>query len=281
VALQNSPGYPEGYAACYVEFVPPETPKTLQFTFNGSDSRQWAAWLVLSNGPADFSFQRLPIDFPNYSYSGEILYFESYDRVGLIGVNLQEFSAGAPFSYSANVYDPYSVSSEVLMTDSALYGGRLRYFPYRVTNTSPLVDNFTVSVTDGKNWGTTQQYNRMIQPGADTVFNMAITPPVGTPLGDTCYLHFSACSWSNAEVVDTQTFLAHTELQRGDLNFDGSVDISDLIYFVNYLFSGGPAPQPVEQSADFNCSGDDDIADLVAMVTYMFQGGPPPPCNPY
>ena len=30
---------------------------------------------------------------------------------------------------------------------------------------------------------------------------------------------------------------------RGDVNFDGVVDISDSVYLLNYLFLGGPAPK--------------------------------------
>jgi hypothetical protein len=32
----------------------------------------------------------------------------------------------------------------------------------------------------------------------------------------------------------------------GDFNCDGSVDITDLVFFINYLFLGGPAPQYCE-----------------------------------
>ncbi len=56
-------------------------------------------------------------------------------------------------------------------------------------------------------------------------------------------------------------------------------DISDLVYLVNYMFSGGPPP-PCEEEADFDGSGSGpDISDLVYLVGYMFGGGPPPlPC---
>ncbi|HOP05724.1 MAG TPA: hypothetical protein PLF13_00390 [candidate division Zixibacteria bacterium] len=63
----------------------------------------------------------------------------------------------------------------------------------------------------------------------------------------------------------------------GDINHSGAgPDISDLVYLVTYMFSGGPAPDCIEE-ADINGSGaGPDISDLVYLVTYMFSGGPAP-----
>ena len=52
------------------------------------------------------------------------------------------------------------------------------------------------------------------------------------------------------------------------------VDISDLIYFVDYNFNGGPPPL-VLNFADVDGSCSIDIADVVYLVDYMFSGGPP------
>ncbi|MDH4032687.1 MAG: hypothetical protein OEV80_02685, partial [candidate division Zixibacteria bacterium] len=64
---------------------------------------------------------------------------------------------------------------------------------------------------------------------------------------------------------------------RGNVDGDvgDSIDISDLVYMVDWMFNGGPAPLNDEE-ADLN--GDDviDIADLVYLVDYMFTGGPAP-----
>jgi len=60
----------------------------------------------------------------------------------------------------------------------------------------------------------------------------------------------------------------------GDINNSGSgPDISDLVYLVSYMFSGGPEP-PCMDIADIDRNGNNpDIADLVYLVTYMFQNG--------
>ena len=63
----------------------------------------------------------------------------------------------------------------------------------------------------------------------------------------------------------------------GNVDNDGSdaIDISDLVYLVDYMFNGGPAPFCFEE-ADMDISGGIDISDLVYLVDYMFVGGSAP-----
>jgi len=63
----------------------------------------------------------------------------------------------------------------------------------------------------------------------------------------------------------------------GDVTGDLAIDISDLVYVVDYMFNGGPQPAPM-MSGDLNCDGGIDIADLVRLVDYMFNDAPPPDC---
>jgi hypothetical protein len=78
------------------------------------------------------------------------------------------------------------------------------------------------------------------------------------------------------EAVGWFTLIGHIS---GDLNSDGHVDISDLVYLVDFMFQGGPAP-PVMGAADMDCSGGPiDISDLVFLVDYMFLDGPVPNCG--
>jgi hypothetical protein len=62
---------------------------------------------------------------------------------------------------------------------------------------------------------------------------------------------------------------------RGDVNGDGEIDLADVVFLVNYLFIGGPAPSPLEVG-DANCSGEVDLADAIFLINYLFIGGPPP-----
>ena len=64
---------------------------------------------------------------------------------------------------------------------------------------------------------------------------------------------------------------------RGNVDYDvgDAIDISDLVYLVDFMFTGGPPP-PCMEEADMDASGGIDISDLVYLVDYMFTGGPAP-----
>ena len=69
---------------------------------------------------------------------------------------------------------------------------------------------------------------------------------------------------------------------RGNVDYDqgDAIDISDLVYLVDYMFTNGPAPVCWEE-ANVDAVGQDDssgldISDLVHLVDYMFNSGPEP-----
>lgn len=77
-------------------------------------------------------------------------------------------------------------------------------------------------------------------------------------------------------------FRAVLSISRGNVNnsADEEVDISDLMYLVNYLQLGGPAPFPTPLIADVNCDGQVDLSDLIYLTNYLFLGQAEPitPC---
>lgn len=58
-----------------------------------------------------------------------------------------------------------------------------------------------------------------------------------------------------------------------DINSDGSLDIADLVYLVQFMFANGPPPQPGLSNADLNCDRQNDISDLITMIQFMFNDG--------
>jgi len=61
----------------------------------------------------------------------------------------------------------------------------------------------------------------------------------------------------------------------GDADASGAVDISDVVYLIEYIFSGGSAPNPLLRG-DSDCSSEVDISDVVYLISYIFSGGPAP-----
>jgi hypothetical protein len=61
----------------------------------------------------------------------------------------------------------------------------------------------------------------------------------------------------------------------GDADGSGSISVADAVYLINYIFGGGPAPDPVS-AGDADCSGGISIGDAVYVINYIFGGGPAP-----
>jgi hypothetical protein len=58
----------------------------------------------------------------------------------------------------------------------------------------------------------------------------------------------------------------------GDANGDGIVNVSDAVYIINYVFVGGPVPDPYA-SGDANCDDVVNVSDAVWIINYVFVGG--------
>lgn len=68
------------------------------------------------------------------------------------------------------------------------------------------------------------------------------------------------------------------EFVCGDADGSGAVDIDDAVFLIEYIFAGGPEPDPIE-SGEVDCSGSTDIDDVVYLISYIFSGGNAP-CDP-
>ena len=98
--------------------------------------------------------------------------------------------------------------------------------------------------------------------------------------GDSSYLlRFIASDGLLADTIAVR--LRVVAAMRGDANNDGSIDVSDVVYLITYIFSGGPAPATIRNG---NADGSDadgpnavDVSDVVYLIAYIFSGGPVPP----
>ncbi|MEZ5360561.1 MAG: dockerin type I domain-containing protein [Candidatus Zixiibacteriota bacterium] len=64
----------------------------------------------------------------------------------------------------------------------------------------------------------------------------------------------------------------------GDANADATINVGDAVFMIRYIFSGGPAPDPI-CSGDANGDGNANIGDAVYLITFIFKGGPAPVVN--
>ncbi len=61
----------------------------------------------------------------------------------------------------------------------------------------------------------------------------------------------------------------------GDVNSDGTIDLGDAVFLMNYLFKGGPWPEPLA-AGDVNGDCEVDVGDVVYLLNYLFKGGSSP-----
>jgi hypothetical protein len=62
---------------------------------------------------------------------------------------------------------------------------------------------------------------------------------------------------------------------KGDADFSGSINVSDAVFLINYIFSGGHKP-PVSGCGDMDCNGHNSVSDAVKVINYIFSGGSGP-----
>ena len=67
----------------------------------------------------------------------------------------------------------------------------------------------------------------------------------------------------------------YSAAECGDAAYDGKVNVSDAVYIINYVFSGGSAPEPLS-IGDVNCDGNSNVSDAVYIINFVFNAGSPP-----
>jgi CSLREA domain-containing protein len=66
---------------------------------------------------------------------------------------------------------------------------------------------------------------------------------------------------------------AYERNANGDVDGNGTRDVADVFYLINFLFAGGAAPNGL---GDVNGDTNTDIADVFYLINFLFAGGPAP-----
>jgi len=75
---------------------------------------------------------------------------------------------------------------------------------------------------------------------------------------------------------DDYATIKYVQFMRGDANADKQLNVSDVVYLINYLFKGGPVPVPALIVGDANCDGKVTVTDVIYLINYVLKGGPQP-----
>jgi len=63
----------------------------------------------------------------------------------------------------------------------------------------------------------------------------------------------------------------------GDADGNGSVNILDITFLINYIYKEGEAPDPIG-SGDADNNGQINLLDIVCLISYLYKDGPVPEC---
>ncbi len=75
------------------------------------------------------------------------------------------------------------------------------------------------------------------------------------------------------ELTGAIAFRGH---KPGDVNLSDTVDVTDIVYLINYKFLGSAAPEPIEAMGDVNADGIINVRDIIYLINYYYRGGPEP-----
>jgi len=106
-----------------------------------------------------------------------------------------------------------------------------------------------------------------------------ICTPDNINLGDSAKMQVYVCydtQCSDVDIFETRVVITS---RSGDTNGDCSINVSDAVYIINYVFiTGSPEPLPY-LAGEVNCDGSVNVSDAVYIINYVFVSGPPP-CVP-
>ncbi|HEQ99018.1 MAG TPA: hypothetical protein ENO22_06735 [candidate division Zixibacteria bacterium] len=87
----------------------------------------------------------------------------------------------------------------------------------------------------------------------------------------------NAYGWGIIDVIGAMSYMYVPDYLQGDANFDGTFNISDAVYIINYAFVDGDSPQPVLEAGDANNDGEVNVSDAVFLINFIFIAGAPAP----
>jgi hypothetical protein len=134
---------------------------------------------------------------------------------------------------------------------------------------------FTLTLAYGLAFGESEEINWQALSEGGTQANQGNVYLQGT-LGQTAV---GTCSTGNTNVNSGFWQDFGMDYICGDANRDYSVNVSDCVWMLNYIFiPGSPPPLPLE-SGEVNCDGAFNVSDVVWLLNYIFIPGNPAPCD--
>jgi hypothetical protein len=203
------------------------------------------------------------------TYTGDVNWVMTYGNEAPVneeGDAIEVFSDVFPNHYG---FDTPSLPDTLLLGGVNFFGDGLPPGPGSLRKCYTLL----FDIPSGEPTGDFCVDNIYVPPSGSWLFDFGGTPPAEAP----DYFGCTNSSGSNPDCpavcfpVRAPTYLC------GDSNDDATVNVSDMVYLLSYIFTFGPPPLSM-MGSDVNCSGRINIGDVAYIVDYVFAGGYQP-CN--
>ena len=166
-------------------------------------------------------------------------------------------------TWLVNIVNPVTGASEQLSMRQGLLGGELLYL-----GTWHPID-IMISIT-AKTWNVTRSLCGADTDGSD---GWSLQWNSGSLLEDSLYFIRSfgkdATNYRAASTVLLK-YNCTDVYAPGDYDNDGATDVADLAYLIEFIAKGGPSPAGGPARADANCDHYVNMSDVVYFINYMF-----------
>jgi hypothetical protein len=227
----------------------------------------------------------IPQVYTNYSSDNGATWLSGPDEADVYLVH--SYDGGSTWSSPVTVNDDGSTYAQVLpwvLVKSNSFVD-VTYYNFRFTPINPQFPGAELRLAVSTNFGAAFMPSFPIQ---DTVV-MPMTDWVGeyngmASLDTMLYTVFT----DNQQTGNSDIFLDRSpnpstggcQGRCGDPNQDGSCNVSDAVYIINYVFiTGAIGPQPVLACGDANGDGGVNVSDAVYIINYVFVVGSSQPGN--
>ncbi len=258
IAIDNSGNvYVSGYIFCMPHYYTDYA--TVKYYSNGD-----MAWVKRYNGPG------------NGSDSTAAVVVDGSGNVYVAGCS---YGSGTDYDYATIKYVPLQQRSDILKITA--------YSPVDIIVTDPSEDSIGIdfNTIPGAIYDITNDQDKVTIP--NPLLGEYLIKVKREPDADTGHYSITIKLDGNEDKplaqnfpipppdqFDTFTYQV-IEYLRGDTNMDKKTTVSDVIFLINYLFKGGPPPDPV-YLGDVNCDDKTTVSDVVYLINYLFKGGPAP-----
>jgi hypothetical protein len=274
---------PDGLSANYIRFHEfGDVIGDFVLSFDGQDGYHWGANVILAEPGNNYTFTEIPL---NETYAGSLLVseVELYDYIILNPVVKSWYADNVNYTYSAYLLPWPDYAAEVgEIGPHDIYSMGPRTVSFWVYNRGAKQDIYHMSIDDEMGWDCQLQDTLFIIPLKDSVQVSAdiYSGPDLVP-GTVNNVVLTATSHSDSTAYAVDSLPIEIIIFNGDANNDGTINVSDAVWIINYVFIGGNPPIPHLLQGDANCDENINVSDAVFIINYVFIGGQPPPCLAY